>query len=205
MGVYSKHVLPKLVDWACRESPIMRQREKIVPRARGRVLDLGVGSGLNFSYLDPGTVNKVWGVDPSLPLLARAALAAETSPVEVELVPGSAEDLPFEDRSFDSVVMTYTLCTIPGSDAALAEIARVLAPDGELLFCEHGLAPDPGVRRWQKLANPVWRRLGGGCHLNRDVVGLLETGGFEIENLETMYIPGWRPASYNYWGSAAAR
>ena len=116
---------------------------------------------------------------------------------------GSAENIPLEDRSIDTVVVTYTLCTIPQAVAALSDMRRVLKPSGQLIFCEHGLAPDEGVRRWQNRVNPIWRRVGGGCNLNRDIPSLLKAGGFRIRAMETMYIPGWKPASFNYWGTAA--
>lgn len=183
----------------------MRQRQKLVPLARGRVLEVGIGSGLNLPFYEPDNVREVWGLDPSRELTALALDAAESVPFDVEFVSAGAEEIPLDSNSFDTVLLTYTLCTIPDTDLALREIARVLKPQGELLFCEHGVAPDARVRRWQDGLNPIWRRLGGGCHLNRDIPGLIQHGGFEITGMETMYIPGWRPASFNYWGSAAAR
>jgi len=180
----------------------MRQRTKLVPHARGRVLEVGIGSGLNLPFYDADRVTRVWGLDPSEELTARARDAAEDVPFDVELVTAGSEEIPFDAASFDTVVVTYTLCTIPEVVPALREMARVLKPDGRLLFCEHGVAPDADVRRWQERMNPIWRRLGGGCHLNRDVPDLIRRGGFEVTELETMYIPGWRPASFNYWGTA---
>ena len=182
----------------------MRQREKLVPLARGRILEIGIGSGLNLPYYDPENVAEVWGLDPSQEMTALASDAAAAAPFDVEFVSAGAERIPFDDGSFDTVLLTYTLCTIPDVEPALREMARVLRSDGELLFCEHGVAPDARIRRWQNWLNPIWRRLGGGCHLNRDIPGLIRRGGFDITGMETMYIPGWRPASYNYWGSAVA-
>lgn len=205
MGLYGRYVLPRVVHLTCSAKPNMRQRQKLVPLAKGRVLEVGIGSGLNLPFYDPATVTEVWGLDPSPELTRLAADAAERAPFEVAFVSAGAEEMPLDNDSFDTVLLTYTLCTISDVAPALREMARVLRPDGELLFCEHGAAPDAGVRRWQDRLNPLWRRLGGGCQLNRDIPGLIRHGGFEITGMETMYIPGWRPASFNYWGSAAAR
>jgi len=205
MGLYGRYVLPRIVHLTCSAKPNMRQRQKLVPLAKGRVLEVGIGSGLNLPFYDSETVTEVWGLDPSRELTELAAEAAERAPFDVSFVAAGAEDIPLDSDSFDTVLLTYTLCTIPEVEPALREMARVLRPEGELLFCEHGAAPDVGVRRWQDWVNPVWRRLGGGCHLNRDIPGIIQRGGFEITGMETMYIPGWRPASFNYWGSAAAR
>jgi len=202
MGLYARYVLPRVVHLTCSSRPNMRQRTKLVPHARGRVLEVGIGSGLNLPFYDADRVTRVWGLDPSEELTARARDAAEDVPFDVELVTAGSEEIPFDAASFDTVVVTYTLCTIPEVVPALREMARVLKPDGRLLFCEHGVAPDADVRRWQERMNPIWRRLGGGCHLNRDVPDLIRRGGFEVTELETMYIPGWRPASFNYWGTA---
>lgn len=205
MGLYARYVLPRVIHLTCGAKPTMRQRQKLVPLARGRVLEVGIGSGLNLPFYDSAKVTEVWGLDPSPELTEMASGAARGVPFDVELVSAGAEEIPLDTDAFDTVVLTYTLCTIPDTASAFREIARVLKPGGELLFCEHGLAPDASVRRWQDGLNPIWRRLGGGCHLNRDIPGLIERGGFEIRGMETMYIPGWRPASFNYWGSAAAR
>lgn len=205
MGLYSRYVLPRIVHLACRAKPNMRQRQKLLPLARGRVLEVGIGSGLNLPFYDPGNVTEVLGLDPSPEMTDLASEAAQSVPFDVEFVLAGAEDIPLDTDSFDTVLLTYTLCTIPDAEPALREMARVLKPHGELLFCEHGAAPDAGVRRWQDRLNPIWRRLGGGCHLNRDIPGLIRHGGFEIRGMETMYIPGWRPASFNYWGAAIAR
>lgn len=202
MGLYGKYVLPRVVHFTCSRRPNMRQRAKVVPLARGHVLEVGIGSGLNLTYFDPSMVSRVWGVDPSPEMTAMAAKAARSVPIEVELIECSADDIPLDDDSVDTALVTYTLCTIPHPEPALREVARVLRPDGTLVFCEHGAAPDQAVRRWQDAANPIWRRLGGGCHLNREIPALIENGGFRITDLNTMYVPGWRPASFNYWGTA---
>ena len=181
----------------------MRQREKLVPRAVGRVLEIGIGSGLNLGYYDPEKISKVWGLDPSTELLRRAGEAAGAVPFDVGMVPSSAEDIPLETGSFDTVLVTYSMCSIPDVASALREMARMLAPGGRLLFCEHGKAPDASVYRWQKRVDPVWRRFSGGCRLDRDIPSLIRASGFEILDLETMYLPGWRPGTFNYWGAAA--
>ena len=203
MSVYRRYVLPRLVHCACSGVPTMRQRQRLVPLARGEVLEVGIGSGLNLRFYDPAHVTRVWGVEPSRELSAMASRAAEEVPFDVELLSGRGEDIPLASGCCDTVVVTYTLCSIPDALAALREMARVLKTGGRLLFCEHGLAPDAGVRRWQHRLNPVWRRLSGGCQLNRDVPATLEEGGFEITRMETLYVSGWRVASFNYWGAAA--
>ena len=202
MGLYSKYVLPKLVHLACSAKPNMRQREKVVPMAEGTVLEIGIGSGLNFPYYDAEKVKKCWGLDPASEMLRLAERAASSVPFDVEFLEVPADRIPLEDRSVDTVIVTYTLCTIPDTQLALREMARVLNPGGQLIFCEHGAAPDASVRMWQDLINPLWKRLGGGCHLNRLIPDLIEEGGFRIDRMECMYIPGWRPASFNYWGTA---
>ncbi len=202
MGLYSKYILPKVVHVTCSMKPTMRQREKVVPLAHGRVLEIGIGSGLNLPYYDASNVTKVWGLDPSPDMTRLAERAARAVPFDVEFIGLPGEDIPLEDDSVDTVLITYTLCTIPDTQPALRQMARVLKPGGKLIFCEHGAAPDPTVRRWQDHINPIWKRLGGGCHLNRAIPDLIEEGGFRITGMETMYIPGWRPASFNYWGAA---
>ena len=203
MGLYGKYVLPRVVHLACSARPNMRQREKLVPLASGRVLEVGMGSGLNLSFYDARRVTKVWGLEPSPEMSKMASAAVEAVAFDVEFVSAGGEQIPLDSESFDTVLMTFTLCTIPDAERALREIARVLKRGGQLLFCEHGAAPDAGVRRWQNRIDPLWRRLAGGCHLNRDIPGLIRRGGFEITRMDTMYIPGWRPASFNYWGAAA--
>ena len=203
MGLYGKYVLPRVVHLACSARPKMRQREKLVPLASGRVLEVGMGSGLNLPFYDARRVTKVWGLEPSPEMSKMASAAVEAVAFDVEFVSAGGEQIPLDSESFDTVLMTFTLCTIPDAERALREIARVLKQGGQLLFCEHGAAPDAGVRRWQNRIDPLWRRLAGGCHLHRDIPGLIRRGGFEITRMDTMYIPGWRPASFNYWGAAA--
>ena len=202
MGVYGRYVLPKVVHLACGLKPIVRQRQKVVPLACGDVLEIGIGSGLNLRHYDPAKVTRVWGLDPSPEMTAIAKQAARSVPFEVRFIDSPGDQIPLDDRSVDTVLVTYTLCTIPEPVPALREMARVLKPAGTLRFCEHGAAPDRAVRRWQHAVDPVWKRLASGCHLDRDIPALIERGGFTIVDLETMYLPGWRPATFNYWGTA---
>ena len=204
-GFYGRHVLPHFVHFACSLKPIRRQREKVVPLAQGRILEIGIGSGLNLPYYDRGKVSRLFGLEPSPEMTRKAKRAAHAAGIDVELIDAGAESLPLESQSIDTVVVTYTLCTIPEAEAALKQMRRVLKPGGKLLFCEHGLAPDASVRKWQHRMTPLWTRFGGGCHLNRDIPALIEQSGFRIENMETMYLPGWRPATFNYWGRAEPR
>lgn len=204
MGFYDKYILPKVTHFACGLKPNMLQRRKVVPSANGLVLEIGIGSGLNLPFYSPGKIKKVIGLDPSLEMTALARKTAREVPFDVEFIGLPGEQIPLEDSSVDTVLMTYTLCSIPDTQAALNQMIRVLKPDGKLIFCEHGAAPDQNVRNWQDRLNPVWSRLGGGCQLNRRIPDLIEQGGFRITDMNADYIPGWRPASYNYWGFASA-
>jgi ubiquinone/menaquinone biosynthesis C-methylase UbiE len=202
MGFYDRHILPRVLNLACGTKPFRYQRRKVVPDARGRVLEIGIGSALNLPFYDPSKVTHLWGLEPSAEMRRYAERASEGAPFPVELLPLPGETIPLGDASADTVVTTYTLCTIPDAARALAEMRRVLKPGGRLLFSEHGRAPDEAVRRWQDRLDPLWTRLGGGCHLNRDIRAMIAGAGFRFERLETMYIPGPRPMSFNYWGAA---
>jgi ubiquinone/menaquinone biosynthesis C-methylase UbiE len=190
------------VHLTCGQRPVSRQREKVVPLASGQVLEVGVGSGLNLPFYDSTRVSRLWGLDPVPEMTRMARETARSVDFEVELINAPAEEIPLAADTVDSIVVTYTLCTIPRPEAAIGEMRRVLRPSGRLIFCEHGTAPDENVRRWQDRVNPIWQRLSGGCQLNRAIPQLIEQGGFRIQEIETMYLPGWRPASFNYWGSA---
>ncbi len=206
MSFYSEHILPHLIGLACSTRPIMKQREKIVPRAQGRVLEIGLGAGPNLAFYDPRKVERVFGLEPSAGMRRKAAKAVAAAPTPVELIDLPGEEIPLDDASVDTVVLTYTLCSIDAFEPALAQMRRVLKPSGALLFCEHGAAPDPGVARWQDRLNPLWRAVAGGCNLNRPIPTLLENAGFKIADLETMYLPNSpKFASFNYWGSASPR
>jgi len=205
MGFYDYYLLPRIVHFTCGLKPMMKQRQKVVPLAEGRVLEIGIGSGLNIPFYDASRVEHLWGLDPSSDMWQIAQNNAAEHHLDAEFIQSGAEAIPLPGAAADTVVMTYTMCTIPDVAAALAEIRRVLKPGGKLLFCEHGLAPDESVRRWQERMNPLWGKLGGGCNLNRPIDTLLEQAGFAAPDLQTMYIPGWRPACFNYWGSATPR
>ncbi len=204
MSLWSRYALPRIVESACKSREILDERRRWVPRAHGRVLEIGVGSGLNLAFYDPDAVRAVTGIDPSSELLATAGRRARDARVPVELVRAPAEELPFPDASFDSALVTYTLCSVDDPLRALSEIARVLAPSGELLFVEHGLAPDADVVRWQRRITPAWRRLGGGCRLDRDLPAELDAAGFDAD-LSAAYGEGPRWLSYTFQGSARRR
>lgn len=181
-----------------------RQREKVVPLAQGRVLEIGIGTGLNLEHYDKAKIREIVGLDPALEMHRLAQKRMKRAGLTVELVGLSAERIPFEDATFDTVLVTYTLCSIPDPVAALKEMRRMLKPGARLIFCEHGLAPDESVRRWQERLTPLWSKIGGGCRLNRDIPGLLREAGFKSADMQTMYLPGPRPLTFNYWGTAVA-
>jgi ubiquinone/menaquinone biosynthesis C-methylase UbiE len=200
---YDRHVLPRLIGCACGAGPIRRQRAKVVPRAEGRVLELGIGGGLNLAFYDPDRVESVTGVDPSEGLRRQAEAALRAPNLKVDILAGEAEALPFDDLSFDSVVCTFTLCSVHTPTAVLAEARRVLKPAGAFLYCEHGLSPDPKVERWQRRIEPVWTPLAGGCHLTRPVTASIEAAGFRILDVQTMYLPKTpRALGWCEWGAA---
>jgi len=201
MSFYADRVLPCLIHAAMRQRNLTAYRRRVIPAAEGRVLEIGVGSGLNLP-LYTGRAEHVIGLDPSPKLLRMARVAAERTMPPVALMEGSAEAIPLDDRSVDTVVTTWTLCTIPDAGRALEEMRRVLKPHGRLLFVEHGRSPDAGVRRWQDRLTPVWKRIGGGCHLNRGIADLVGSAGFRIERLETGYMKGPKPMTFMYEGCA---
>ena len=202
MGFAARYLWAPFLDWCMRQEPVMHQRAKVVPLASGRVLEIGIGSGLNLAYYDPTRVEQVCGLDPAVELQDRSRARAAQSKVAVQLFTGSAEEIPFERASFDTVVTTFTLCSIPDVARALREMRRVLKPSGRLLFTEHGLSADPGVARWQNRLNRAWLLISGGCNMNRPIATLLRDGGFTTAGVETLYLPGPRILTYNYWGSA---
>lgn len=204
MSWWERRVVPWLIEKACRSEEILEERKRWIPRAHGEVLELGVGSGLNLAFYDPERVSRVVGIDPSAPLLAKARERAAEAKVPVELALAPAEQLPFGDQTFDSAVVTYSLCSVDDPARALAEVRRVLRPGGELLFVEHGLAPDPGPRRWQRWLTPAWSRVGGGCHLDRDIAGMLRDAGLVSDDLAATYTAGPRWLSFTYQGTARA-
>ena len=201
MNLYNKYILPKFLNCACGSKPINYQRQKVVPLAKGKVLDIGIGSGLNIPFYNSDKIDQVIGIDPSHELIELAKELANDSKASIELVIGSAESIPYPDNFFDTVLVTYTMCTIPNVAIANKEMWRVLKDDGRLIFCEHGLAPDKKISKWQNRIDPFWGKIAGGCHLNRDIQKLITDAGFSFESLDKMYIPSTpKFAGYNYWG-----
>jgi ubiquinone/menaquinone biosynthesis C-methylase UbiE len=204
MGFYHNQIVPILTDLAMRQRNLAAYRSRVVPAADGRVLEIGVGSGLNLPFYSPN-VRHLIGLDPSPKLLSMARRNSSPNFTPIELVEGSAEAIPLETGSVDTVVTTWTLCSIPNAGRALREMYRVLKPSGRLLFVEHGRAPQPNVCWWQDRLTPIWKRLGGGCHLNRAIKVLIEDAGFRFERLDTGYMRGPKPMSFMYEGSARRR
>ena len=201
MSFYERRVLPWLIDLCMRNKEARRYRERIIPRATGRVLEVGVGSGLNLPFYGAG-VRHLFALEPSPQLRKMASRRTRGTPFTVEFLDRSAEEIPLERGSVDTVVTTWTLCTIPNAVRALEEMKRVLKPSGSLLFVEHGLAPEPGVQAWQHRLNPLWNRIGGGCNLDRKIDELIVQSGFSLADLETEYAKGPKPMSYIYSGRA---
>ena len=202
MNLYDQHVLPHLIDFACGMGAVMKTRAQIVPQAVGRVLEIGIGSGLNLSFYDPAKVSVIVGVDPSAAMQKLAQQRAAQISIPVEMIALELGQIQAADASFDSIVCTFTLCTIPDAMAALQEMRRVLKPGGKLLFSEHGLAPDLPVARWQHRLTPLWKPFSGGCHLNRDIPALIRAGGFRIGQLDSSYLQGPRPMTWVWRGWA---
>jgi ubiquinone/menaquinone biosynthesis C-methylase UbiE len=202
VGIYARFVLPRLVHVVCGSERMARLRRDLVPRADGRVLEVGVGSGHNVPYYDPSRVEVVIGLDPSVGLLAMAERRVAKAAVAVDLVEASAEAIPLDDGSVDTIVMTWSLCSIGNPGAAAVEMRRVLRKGGRLLFCEHGLAPDARVRAWQLRLTPAWRLVSGGCRLDVDPPARLREAGFEVGVEEAAYVSSIRPASFVYRGTA---
>lgn len=202
MGFYSHFVVPRMIEFAARQKFVTPFRQRAAGAARGRILEVGIGSGLNLASYREG-VEIVYGIDPSPELLAMARQRCARVNFPVRLLEASSEKLPFDDRSFDTIVMTFTLCSIPDPSIAVRELRRVLKPEGELLFAEHGRSPEPAIVQWQDRLTPLWRRLGGGCHLNRPMDELIRGGGFQIAGLKARYLDsGPRVFSFIYEGSA---
>jgi SAM-dependent methyltransferase len=202
MAFYAKYVLPRLIDIAMRNKDTARLRAEWIPHARGEVLEIGIGSGLNLEFYSP-EVQHVYGVDPSAELRQMARKRVEKSPIEVAFLSQSAEEpLPLPNASIDTAVVTWSLCSIPNPSEALQQAKRVLKPTGRLIFVEHGRSSDPRVVVWQDRITPMWKQIGGGCHLNRKIDDLITGAGFQIVQLKTNYIPGPRPMTYTYQGFA---
>ena len=201
---YENYVLPKMLDCCCSTKPISYQRKKIVPEASGTVLEIGIGSGLNIPYYQKSRVNKVIGLEPSEQLCKMAKKTADDNNFSIDFLVNGAEEIELPSNSIDTILLTYTLCSIPEPYIALKEIMRVMKSDGRILFCEHGIAPDEVVQKWQNRINPLWGKLFGGCNINRDIPNILKKGGFTINSLEKMYLPSTpKIVGYNYWGEAS--
>jgi ubiquinone/menaquinone biosynthesis C-methylase UbiE len=204
MGLYGKYVVPRMIDWAMSNAMTARVREQVIPRAQGVTLEIGIGSGLNLPFYSQ-RVTELYGVDPSPELNALARKRAQEASRPVELFLQSAEErLPLADRSVDTVVCSWSLCSIPDPVRALREARRVLRPSGDFLFVEHGRAPAGAVRTWQDRLNPIWKRFTGGCNMNRPTDELVRAAGFEIAELEREFLPGPKVLTYTYRGRARA-
>ncbi len=200
-GFYERRILPKLIDVACSQPPMTRLRSEYVCRARGRVLEIGIGSGLNLPHYG-SAVTSITGVDPAAELTSKARERAQAIAQPVDVLGISGEEIPVEDRTFDTVVCTWTLCSIPAPELAVAEMRRVLKPEGELIFVEHGRSDEPGVAKWQARIEPLWKRIGGGCHLTRRADDLLSSGGFTLTEQRSGYEQGPRIAAFMIHGVA---
>jgi SAM-dependent methyltransferase len=200
---WERHMVPRLIGCACAQPQIMKARSRIVPQACGDVLELGCGGGINMAFYDPAKINSFAGVDPSPALLERSREAAQAIGLTADIRGGVGEALPFADASFDTVLITFTLCSVDNQAAVLSEMRRVLRPAGKALFLEHGGAPDASVQKWQRRIEPVWKRIGGGCHLTRPIGTAYEGAGFRLASIDKGYMPkSPRPFSWIEWGEA---
>ncbi len=202
-GWWERHMVPRLIGCACSQGQIMKRRSHVVPRASGDVLELGCGGGINMEFYDPSRVKSFSGIDPSPALLERSREAAQAIGMEADIRGGIGEAMPFDDASFDTLVCTFTLCSVDEQQAVLGEIRRVLRPGGKALFLEHGSAPDAGVRKWQRRIEPVWKRIGGNCHLTRPIAKAYDDAGFKLASGGSGYMPKTpRPFGWTEWGEA---
>ena len=202
---YEKYVLPKLLDACCSTKPVSYQRAKIVPNASGNILEIGIGSGLNLPYYSKSNITKLYGLDPSEELCEMANKNASKHSMDVEMLISGAEEIELPSKTIDTVLITYTLCSIPSPNDALKEIKRVMKDDAKIIFCEHGKAPDEKILKWQNRINPIWGKIAGGCNINRDIPNIINSAGLKIDNLEQMYLPSTpKIVGYNYWGTASS-
>jgi ubiquinone/menaquinone biosynthesis C-methylase UbiE len=203
MSLYSKYILPKVLDFCCATKPIRKQREKVVPLCKGIVLEIGSGSGLNFPYYKTSKVKKIFALEPDKEMIELARQETKKSSIEITFLQEYAERISLKDNSVDTILLTYSLCTIPDPISALKEMKRVLRSNGCLVYCEHGMAPESSIRKWQNRLNPINSYFSGGCNLNRNITQLITESGFKIQKSETMYLPGTtKLVGYNYWGTA---
>ena len=203
MSLYQKYLLPKLLNWAMKAPALSKLRTELIPSAEGKVLEIGMGSGLNLPHYDG--ISGLIGLEPSEELQNLAEDMLIQTHFPSEMLTGSAEDIPLESNTFDTVVMTWTLCSVTDPVLALSEIKRVIKPGGKVIFAEHGKSPDQNIRKLQKTLNPLWSRIAGGCQLNREIVDLYESSGFKFKSMERGYLEGPKFATYNYRGVAALR
>lgn len=203
MGMYEEYCLPHVTNCVCGLKPLMEKRRLVVPLAQGRVLEVGMGTALNLPYYDRQKVTHLWGLEPSQGMRRAARKNLQESEIKVQWLDLPAAQIPLEDAAADTVLFTFTLCSIADWRGALAEMSRVLKPEGRLIFCEHGAAPDDSVLRWQTLITPSWKHLAGGCHLDRPIPRLLVEGSFEILSMDSEYMGGVpKIAGFTYWGTA---
>ena len=203
MSFYEKKILPKVLDLLCGSSPINYQRRKVVPQVSGNVLEIGIGSGLNLPHYKASNISKITALDPAEELTDIAKRRISELDLNIDVLNCGAEEIPLESKSFDSILVTYTLCSIENLDDSMKEIRRVIKDDGTLFFCEHGIAPDLKTKKWQNRINPIWKKLMGGCNINRDIPEIISNSELEIVALATMFLPGTpRIAGFNYWGTA---
>ena len=203
MSLYSKYILPKVHDFCCATKPIRKQIEKVVPLCKGIVLEIGSGSGLNFPYYKTSKVKKIFALEPDKEMIELARQETKKSSIEITFLQEYAERISLKDNSVDTILLTYSLCTIPDPISALKEMKRVLRSNGCLVYCEHGMAPESSIRKWQNRLNPINSYFSGGCNLNRDITQLITESGFKIRKSENMYLPGTtKLVGYNYWGTA---
>ncbi len=205
MSFYNRHIMPRLVNLACASGQMKKIRAKTVPLAQGRVLEIGFGSGHNLPFLDASKIEHYWALEPDEQIRKLASKRLQDTPLKPEFLGLEAESIPLDDNSADTVLITFTMCTIPLVKQAIGEMRRVLKPGGQLLFAEHGAAPDEKIAKWQERIEPVWKRIGGGCHLTRKPLELLENNGFTLLNAESLYVPkAPRFAGFVSYGQAKA-
>ncbi|SKB61666.1 class I SAM-dependent methyltransferase [Sphingopyxis flava] len=203
---WERHAVPRLIQCACSQGQIMKLRSEVVPHAAGDVLELGCGGGINMEFYDPARITGLSGLDPSPELLVMSRAAARARGIEADIRGGIGEAMPFESDRFDTVLTTFTLCSVTDQAAVLAEIRRVLKPGGTALFLEHGGAPDEGVAKWQRWIEPLWKRIGGNCHLTRPISDAYAGAGFAVETRGALYMPKTpRPFGWVEYGAARPR
>lgn len=204
MGIYHRHILPRLLDAGCANPAVSAIRRAVVPQAEGVVVEIGIGSGLNLPHFTADKIDRLIGVDPDDAMWRRASKRRSDLTFDVERIGLSGEAIPLDDALADTVLVTFSLCSIPDAVGALHEMRRILKPGGRLLFAEHGEAPDENIRRWQMRIDPFWKRIAGGCHPGRPILTLLQEAGWKTEQVEQSYIKGPKPVAYVYRGSAVS-